>query len=150
MRRNTLEKTPYRVVRIKELMKEENLNQSQLAEKLHMTQQNLSRILASQKISDVLINEICEIFPEYSSDWLKGEDVKIKQRITGKLRKEQLQNTGFDHLVQYLGYTFTDADDSSKICIQKDQKTALISYRTYNAIQKDLCDYLDYKLSKLF
>ena len=150
MKRNTIEKSPVRVVRIKELMKEENLNQRQLAEMLHMTQQNLSRILTSQKISDVLMEEICIAFPEYSPDWLKGEDLKIVQRITGKLRKEQLQNTGFDHLLQYLGYTFTDTDDSSKICIQKDHKTALISYRTYNAIQKDLCDYLDYKLSKLF
>lgn len=150
MKRNTIEKSPVKVVRIKELMKEENLNQRQLAEKLNMTQQNLSRILTSQKISDVLMEEICRAFPEYSPDWLKGEDVKIIDRIKSKLNLMGLKQTGFGQLALSLGFSITDSDDQTKICIQKDDQTALLSYRAYTTLQKDICDYMEFKLSKLF
>ena len=150
MKRNTIEKSPVRVVRIKELMKEENLSQHQLAEKLHMTQQNLSRILKSEKISDVLINDICELFPEYSPDWLRGEDVKIINRIRNKLNLMGMKQTGFGQLALSLGFSIADTDDQSKICIQKDNQTALLSHRAYDALQKDICDYMEFKISKLF
>ena len=63
-----------RAERITELMQREGLNQNTLAEALNKSQQNISRILTSKKVSEQTVRDIVDRFPEYREEWLLGYD----------------------------------------------------------------------------
>lgn len=63
-----------RALRIKELLKRENLKQKHLADSLDIEPQNLSRCLVSGKVSEKMCKNIAALFPEYRKEWLMGID----------------------------------------------------------------------------
>ena len=72
--RKPVDKSLVRAERITELMERENLRQSDLAAAIGSTQQNISRVLSSQRISESFIQRIIEAFPDYREEWLFGYD----------------------------------------------------------------------------
>lgn len=72
-----MEKTSFsenkRVSAIKTLLEHEGLKQKDLADRLDIEPQNLSRIMVSGKISEKTCRKIHELFPEYRLDWLLGD-----------------------------------------------------------------------------
>ena len=64
-----------RVERILKLMEEEKIRtQDEFAQRIGTSQQNLSRILKSEKISEQTIKDIIQAFPDYREEWLLGYD----------------------------------------------------------------------------
>ena len=63
-----------RVSRIKTLIKCEGIKQKDLAEKIGVEPQNLSRDMVNNKVSDKTCRKIAEAFPEYRLEWLLGFD----------------------------------------------------------------------------
>lgn len=63
-----------RVSAIRSLLKEQNLKQKDLAERIEVEPQNLSRVMVSQKISEKMCRKIAKCFPEYRVEWLLGYD----------------------------------------------------------------------------
>lgn len=61
--------------RVSDLMRRENINQSELAARLGIPQQSVNRFMKSGKISEQRIKDIIEVFPDYRSEWLLGFDV---------------------------------------------------------------------------
>lgn len=85
MSKKPTEINPVRAERVKILMKRENINQTQLAELIPQTQQNISRILTNkQPLTEENAKRIVELFPGYRLQWLLGYDDVMTQ--TDQLR----------------------------------------------------------------
>ena len=70
--RKTVPDNPIRAERIEQFMQREGLNQDGLASALGTHQQNISRVLKSQKISESFISRIVEAYPDYREEWFFG------------------------------------------------------------------------------
>lgn len=64
-----------RIARLKMIMSKEKITQNELAEKIGITQQNLSRIMCKkQGLTEPLAIRIIDEYPDYSVAWLLGYD----------------------------------------------------------------------------
>lgn len=66
--------TSIRADRIRIILKREKLTQLELAEKLEMEPQNVSRFLRSGKVSERICQRIVSLYPKYRFEWLLGID----------------------------------------------------------------------------
>ena len=65
-----------RVEHIAKLIEREGIkSQAEFADRIGSTQQSISRMMKSKKISEETIERIIEVFPDYRKEWLLGYDV---------------------------------------------------------------------------
>lgn len=124
-------------------------------------------------VSRTSARKINERFPDYSVEWLLGEDDypnelvrKIEERIDRKHEQDQLDLV-FGLLAELYGYTFTATTvmepdgkplDSgwqkqkvdTALIIKKDGKTVTVPRGVIHELQREIGDYCDFKLSRLF
>lgn len=75
MSRKKTEINPKRAENVKKLIEAEKITQTELADRIHMTQQNISRIVQmKQPLTEETARLIIEAFPEYRIEWLLGYD----------------------------------------------------------------------------
>lgn len=75
MSRKKTEINPIRAERVKTLIEREGIKQTAFAEKIHMTQQNVSRIINRKNaLTEETARQIVEKFPDYRIEWLMGYD----------------------------------------------------------------------------
>lgn len=75
MSRKKTEINPIRAERVKTLIEREGIKQTAFAEKIHMTQQNVSRIITGKNaLTEETARDIVEAFPDYRISWLLGYD----------------------------------------------------------------------------
>lgn len=75
MSRTKTEINPKRAENVKKLIEAEKITQTELADRIHMTQQNISRIVQmKQPLTEETARLIIEAFPEYRIEWLLGYD----------------------------------------------------------------------------
>lgn len=73
--RPTLPSSQIRYDRVTMFMEREELQHDiDLARKMGISQQSLSRTLKSKKISDYFIDRIIEVYPDYRAQWFVGYD----------------------------------------------------------------------------
>jgi transcriptional regulator with XRE-family HTH domain len=72
--RKSIESSSIRYERVKTFMEREGLTQNAFAEKVGLSQQRVSNILKTKKISDYTIHLILEAFPDYREPWFFGYD----------------------------------------------------------------------------
>ena len=90
MSRQKTEINPIRADRVKILLKREKVSQTQLAERIYQTQQNLSRIMQHrQPLTEATAQLIVKAFPEYRLAWLMGyDDVMTVSEFKGQCVKQ--------------------------------------------------------------
>lgn len=77
MARRKAEIKPIRGNRLKSLCETENITQYQLADRIHISQQTISKIVNHQaNLTEATAKEITKEFPGYSFDWLMGYDLE--------------------------------------------------------------------------
>ena len=75
MSRTKTEINPKRAENVKKLIETEKITQTELADRIHMTQQNISRVVQmKQPLTEETARLIIEAFPEYRIEWLLGYD----------------------------------------------------------------------------
>ena len=82
MSRSKTEPQIIRADRLKEIIKNERLTQSSLANKIGVTQQSISRIMqGKQALTEGMAKRIVSVFPAYDVEWLLGYKSEEKVRI---------------------------------------------------------------------
>ena len=75
MRRSRAEVNPKSALRVKELLQDNELNQKQLADMLHYTEQHISLILTGKRpLLPETAKEIAKLFPPVRFEWIMGYD----------------------------------------------------------------------------
>ena len=153
MSRKKTEINPKRAENVKKLIEAEKITQTELADRIHMTQQNISRIVQmKQPLTEETAQDIISAFPEkgYRIEWLLGYDdfPTESERIIAHIREEltelNSENIGFVELAKSRGYTVTDS------MISKDGKRIELTPEKMNRLQSEVSDFLDFLLSKQF
>lgn len=154
-----------RAENVKKLIENEKITQKELADRIHMTQQNISRIVQmKQPLTEETARLIVEAFPGYRISWLLGYDdymtesdyfdhfvsktektynEKISAVITlAKLRKIDFQ--------LYSSGMFQDNTGRFIDCfvIHKNDKTAYINYNDLSDLVEDLSALVESRLSR--
>lgn len=95
-----------RIARLRMIMSKEKITQNELAEKIGLTQQNLSRIMCKkQGLTEPLAIRIIDEYPDYSVAWLLGYDEVRWISVKDRLPKDGL-----------IGKLICDDDNNVRIC----------------------------------
>lgn len=83
MSRKKTEINPKRAENVKKLIEAEKITQTELADRIHMTQQNISRIVQmKQPLTEETARDIVTAFPKYNVSWLLGDsDFMLKEDL---------------------------------------------------------------------
>ena len=111
MSRKRTEINPKRAERVKQLIEEEGLTQTQFAESIFMSQQSVSRIVNQiMPLTEETAADIAFAFPKYSVEWLLGySDYKnntdaFMHSIQQMNEEGDLLSTAFQSLAALSGY----------------------------------------------
>lgn len=169
MTRKKTEINPIRAERIKTICKNEGITQTQLAESICMTQQNLSRIMTLKNaVTDLTVDRITEIYPKYRKQWLRGDDDYMTNTdlILGTMQKTNAEGnlllTGFlafarlnDYQVDFnpiygTGSIETVFENMKKHCIiSKEGRSVTFSLEQLNQFENEICDYVAFRLDHI-
>ena len=166
---------PIRADRIAEFMKREGLTQFALAEKIGTQQQNISRMMNTKKVSETIIQNIIEVYPEYRKEWFFGfDDLPTKKDWYESQRKSrvallegqaqaELLEVGARSFAELNGYTVMAPNidgikDAEKVVkelkkgyrIEKEGKHVSLSLEEMNHFENLLCDLTDQAFKYLF
>ena len=153
MSRKKTEINPIRAERVKKLIEWEGISQIDFAKKIFQTQQNVSRIInLKTALTEETAQDIISAFPEkgYRIEWLLGYDEfpTESERIIAHIRDElsgmNSENIGFIELAKSRGYNVAGST------VSKNGKQIELSTEKMYQIQSELCDFLDFLLSKQF
>lgn len=97
MARKKVEINPIRGERLKELLKELNIKQNELAKRIHISQQTISKIIQGKaNLTEDTAKAIAKEFPAYSFDYLMGYD-PISFESPLEFEKQWIRNGGGAH-----------------------------------------------------
>ena len=166
MSRPKTEINPERAKRFKMLIEREKLTQSALSEKIHLSQQAISHIFTEKNaLTEETARNIINAFPEYRLEWLLGYDdyMTHKEYLAAQYRKgmseaEALESAFFS-LASLSGFEIAPTDPATDkkpenivnaiqagFTISRDGKSVTLSLSDLNALENELCDYLEFRL----
>lgn len=163
MSRKKTEMNPIRTERVKTLLNHAGITQKDLADRIFMTQQNISRIVQKkQPLTEETARLIIQSFPEYRIEWLLGyDDIMLKKDLIptkyNKLRteKDTLEKSILS-LIRLSDFqidlkSIENAEDLhnflKKYCtITRDGKSITFSVEDLNAFENEICDYIEFRL----
>ena len=166
MSRTKTEINPKRAENIKKLIEGEKITQTELADRIHMTQQNISRIVQmKQPLTEETARLIIEAFPEYRIEWLLGyDDFMTKEDlyndILHKAKEEAtLLHSGLFSLAKLSGFkvdvaSLSDTESAEKALhdikeyctISREEKSVSFSINELNSFENEICDYIELRL----
>lgn len=179
MSRKKTEMNPIRAERVKTLIEREKhlhdpkFSQVKLADKIHMTQQNISRIVQmKQPLTEETARLIIEAFPDYRIEWLLGydNDMTENEKYLNKLDKAKsrsellhdaihsfLQLSGFDIKDTYHFSLHGDVDENEAYnrimdagyIISRDGKSVSMSLEDFTNFAKEINDYVAFRLNHI-
>ena len=110
------EYTKIMAVRLKELLKDQELTQKELAEKLYTSQQTISKAVTGKQYTRATAEAIQKLYPQYQLGWLLGTtDCKTEseERSFWKSADESCRRERYDALLSLINGTNYDLDDGS-------------------------------------
>lgn len=134
MSKAKVEPQSIRAERLKEIIKNERLTQSSLADKVGVTQQSISRIMqGKQALTEGMVNRIINTFPEYDKEWLLG--YKEKRVDKANILREAIEEmiSQFPKDVEVLKGIINDPS-----ALAKDR---IMAIRTLNAAESKISKY---------
>ena len=112
MSRQRTEINPIRADRVKILMKREKITQTILAERIHQTQQNVSRIMQKrQPLTEETARLIVNAFPEYRIEWILGYEDFMTEKDKPKETNEGFSDRTAAMVAAYLSELLTKIDE---------------------------------------
>ena len=153
-----------RALRIRELLKRKNLKQIDLAEKLDIEPQNLSRCLVSGKVSEKMCKKIAALFPDIQETWLLGYTDSMTAAeeffnvISEADREAQLLHNGFLSFAQLSGFTvsinpiekLSDIQNIKEYCvISREDSSITLDMAQLNSLENEICDMIETRLKYL-
>lgn len=99
MARNTVEIKPIRGKRLKKLCDENGITQMELANKVFISQQTISKIIKGKaNLTETTARKISEVYPGYSFEWLMGYDMEPASYDSPlEFEKEWIRKGGGNH-----------------------------------------------------
>lgn len=169
MSRTKTEINPKRAENVKKLIEAEKITQTELADRIHMTQQNISRIVQmKQPLTEETARHIIEQYPKYRIEWLLGYDDYMTTAdyllaVTAQCQaEEQVMNTAFFGLARLSGFSMElnrkYYDNSleglfqtikSAVTFSRDGKSVTLSLADINEIENELCDIVEARLKRM-
>lgn len=175
MGRKKAEINPKRAERLKILIDREkklrngDFNQTKFAESIHMSQQNVSRIIQKhQNLHEDTAQEIVKQYPVYRIEWLMGYDDYMTRAdhllsvVEQCQAEEETMRSAFFGLARLSGFSIelkrTYPDNSIKSVIQalhsgftfsRDGKSVYLSLTDINEIENELCDIVEARLKRM-
>ena len=160
--------------RLKELCKREHITQMALAKSIPISQQTISKIInSSASLTEQTARRIAEKYPGYSFEWLMGyvdyknELEHFYQAITEVQEEGDALMTGLLAFAKLSGFEIKFASpahgpDENAAPIEKwlkmfkdgyvisrGNQKAYISLENMNHLQNEICDFVEFKLSRL-
>ena len=169
MSKRKTEINPIRAKRVKYIYDDQGLTQAQFAERIGMSQQNVSKIVnmkipLTDTIAQVIINE----FPQYRLAWLWGVDNFPTEPDRIRAFFKTLQDEGHQMtnciitLARLKRFDVQDPNNSKNQTIEdffksfetaitftRDGKTVTLSLAELNDLENDILDYFEMRLSRL-
>lgn len=166
MSRKKTEIDPVRAERVKILIDREGITQTEFAERIFQTQQNVSRIInLKTALTEETARDIVSAFPGYRIEWLLGYDdsmTVIEQFMnTVQTANEEatLLHHGFMSFAQLSGFKIdvapivgnetleeTFQNIKNHCTISRDGKSVTFSLSELNSFENELCDYIEFRL----
>ena len=148
--------------RLKSLLKEKNMTGMELAERIHCTQQHVSRLVRGKaSITPSTAQQICKVFPGINVGWILGVDERktIHEVASNDLsRIKTFADSISDVIVAaatYLGYNIVYLEDKERrksnisffLTKEGDSQIAFRKYETLE-IGDDIVDYAAFLLNR--
>ena len=166
MSRKKTEIDPVRAERVKILIDREGITQTEFAERIFQTQQNVSRIInLKTALTEETARDIVSAFPGYRIEWLLGYDdsMTVIEQYMNTVRtvneEATLLHHGFMSFAQLSGFKIDVApiagnetleetiQNIKKHCtISRDGKSVTFSLSELNSFENELCDYIEFRL----
>lgn len=162
MSRKYVDYNPIPGKRLKQILKEQGITQTQAGEFLHLSQKTISHMVngessVTNETADLMIKE----FPQYRKAWLLGiDDYKTNRemllQVIADARKEGtiMENALFS-LASLSGFEITknhpQVDNPvtaihSGYSFTKDGKTVSMNLTELNRFENEICDFIEFRL----
>lgn len=176
MSRPKTEINPIPGQRLKQIIDEQGISQSELSRKIHLSQQTISRMIKGlASVTDQTADYVIKIFPQYRKSWLMGYD-EMKtgaESLAGAFQQNQTENEllmrgliSFAKLSDIeIGFTspaFQNPDDphhdsienilkwvKDGYTISSEGRSAQLTLDEMNVLQNEICDFVEFKLKKI-
>lgn len=163
MSRPKTEINPVPGQRLKIILDEQGISQSELSRKIHLSQQTISRMIqGTASVTPQTANQVILLFPQYRASWLMGYD----DQKTGKESLQKFIQDSKDEAdllwhgllsfaklnrfdIQYSDPQNAYTQAVRGYTISRDGKSAHLSIGDMNALQNDICDFVEFKLQQV-
>lgn len=170
MGRKRVEIKPEPAERLKQLCDEENIKQQELAAMICTSPQTISKIInRKSSLTEDNAARIVALYPKYRFEWLMGYDpyktnAELFMGVISDTQKESdMMMLGLKAFASLCGFEISpELSDSNQTdlasfihrlhsgySISRNGKKALISLEEMNHIQNEVCDFIEFKLSRL-
>lgn len=176
MSRPKTEINPIPGQRLKQIIDEQGISQTELSKKIHISQQTISRMVKGlASVTDQTASLITELFPQYRRSWLMGyDDMKtgndeMNHLIRQQHQESKLLNTGLISFASLSGFkieitspAFQNPEDphhdsienimkwiKDGYTISREGRSAQLSLDEMNALENEICDFVEFKLSRI-
>lgn len=166
MSRKKTEINPERAERVKKIIEWEKISQTDFADRIHQSQQNVSRIVnLKNALTEETAQEIIKVFPRYRIEWLLGYDdyPTFADQLNGFVNKTNHEGnllfTGFASFAQLNGYKVEISPivgnksldvifhNMKEFCtISRDGKSITLSLAELNSFENELREYVELRL----
>jgi len=146
--------------RLSILIEEQRINQTELANKIPLSQQTISKIINGKANTTAPVAErLKELYPQYTLDWLMGKDspkttfVEFLQNTEAfchryesifLLLKASAEEQGYK-VVEWIPVPPAEGYDISIIRLEGPEGERIIK----SGIAKEILDFIDYKMDRL-
>ena len=170
MGRKRVEIKPEPAERLKQLCEEENIKQQELASLICTSPQTISKIINKKSsLTEDNASRIVALYPKYRFEWLMGYDpyktnADLFMGVIADTQKESdMMMLGLQAFASLCGYEISrEIPDScqndlatvfrkahAKYTISHNEEIAKISLEEMNRFQNEICDFVEFKLSRL-
>ena len=174
MSRPKTEINPIPGQRLKQIIDEQEISQSDLSRKIHLSQQSISRMVKGlASVTDQTADLITDLFPQYRKSWLMGyDDLKTgsaslaavfqdSQRENDLLMKGLISFATLNQIsISFTSPAFQEDQQSDSVenvlqwlkdgyTISREGRSAQLSLDEMNALQNEICDFVEFKLQRI-
>lgn len=174
MSRPKTEINPIPGERLKMIIDEQGISQSELSRKIHLSQQTISRMIKGlASVTDQTASQITELYPQYRKSWLMGYD-EMKtgsDSLAAVFQKSKDESSQLmqglisfaslnDFQISFTSPAYQEDPHRDSIenvlkwikdgyTISREGRSAQISLDEMNALQNEICDFVEFKLQRI-
>lgn len=162
--------------RLKVIIEEQEISQSELSRQIHLSQQTISRMIKGlASVTEQTADSVIKLFPQYRKSWLMGyDDMKTgADSLREEFQKNQTENdlllqglicfAKLNHIdICFTSPAFQNPEDPHHDSIENVLKwvrdgytissegiSAQLSLDEMNALQNEICDFVEFKLKRI-